>query len=58
MKLDEEDIKKVLALFDEEDIPYINYKYLINNYILDNDNKSNNKVKTKNLVKRNDKARK
>ena len=52
MRLDEEDIRKVLALFDEEDIPYINFEYLINKSILENNDretKSNTKVKLKKL---------
>ena len=52
MRLDEEDIRKVLALFDEKDIPYINFEYLINKSILENNDKetkSNTKVKLKKL---------
>ena len=60
MRLDVEDIKKVLALFDKEDLPYINYEYLINKYTLENNsnNKSNPKVKIKKLGGRNDQSRK
>ena len=52
MRLDVEDIRKVLALFDEKDIPYINFEYLINKSILENNDretKSNTKVKLKKL---------
>ena len=35
MKVEEDDIKEVLALFDKEDIKYINFEYLINNKIIE-----------------------
>lgn len=35
MKVEEDDIKEVLALFDKEDIKYINFEYLINNRIIE-----------------------
>ena len=34
MRIDTDDIKQVLALFDKEDIPYINFEYLIKKNIL------------------------
>lgn len=33
--MNEEDIYKVLALFDKEDIPYINFEYLVNRRIIE-----------------------
>ena len=41
MKVTMEDIRKVLALFDKEDIPYINFDYLFNHKILECDNTEN-----------------
>ena len=35
MKIENKDIQKVLALFDKEDIPYINFEYLLNNKIIE-----------------------
>ncbi len=58
MILDVEDIRKVLALFDKEDIPYINFKYLFNKYEINNNTKSNPKIKIKKLGGRNDQSRK
>lgn len=57
MKIDEEDLIKVLALFDKEDIPYINFEYLLNKYTLTS-NKSKNNVKIKKLGGKNDRSRK
>ena len=34
MRIDEDDVRQVLALFDKEDIPYINFEYLLNNKII------------------------
>lgn len=57
MKTEEEIIKQVLALFDEEDIPYINFEYLYKNNIIKNKPyKSNAKVKK--LGGKNDRPRK
>ena len=65
MRFDTEDTKQVLALFDKEDIQYINFNYLTNKYlnndILNNNNKNsktNSKAKIKKLGGRNDKSRK
>ncbi len=58
MRLDEEDVKKVLALFDKEDIPYINYEYLINKQTIEKNTKSNPNIKVKKLGGRNDQPRK
>ncbi len=54
-----DDIKKVLAMFDEEDIPYINFEYLFN-FIPKGDGKNNNnrKLKIKKLGDKNGKRRK
>ena len=61
MIIDTDDIKQVLALFDKEDIPYINFEYLIRKNILKNDNeKSKNTTlkKTKKIGEKNDRPRK
>ena len=59
MSINTEDIKQVLAMFDKEDIPYINFEYLINKNILKSEktNKKHN-IKIKKLGGRNDKPRK
>ena len=52
MKLDEKNIKQVIALFDDEDIKYIDFEKLYNDSLLgDNDTKKdvNSKVKVKKL---------
>ena len=61
MKINTEDIKQVLAMFDKEDIPYIDFEYLINNNIIERDNtkkSSNHHVKAKILGGNNDRTRK
>ena len=60
MKMNEEDVKKVLALFDDEDIPYINFDYLIQNNIIEFDNVQNEKnpIKVRKLGGRNDRTTK
>lgn len=58
MKIENKDIQKVLALFDKEDIPYINFKYIINNYISENNQKNSSHVKVKKMGGRNDRSRK
>ena len=60
MKMNEEDVKKVLALFDDEDIPYINFDYLIQNNIIEFDNVQNKKspIKVRKLGGRNDRTTK
>ncbi len=35
MKVNNDDVEKVLALFDKEDIPYINFDYLYDNNIIE-----------------------
>lgn len=57
MKTEEEIIKQVLALFDEEDIPYINFEYLYKNNIIKN-KPYKSKVKVKKLGGKNDRPRK
>ena len=54
-----DDIKKVLAMFDKEDIPYINFEYLFN-FITKSYNKNDNnrKLKIKKLGDKNGKRRK
>lgn len=57
MKLDEKNIKQVIALFDDEDIKYIDFEKLYNDSLLgDNDTKKdvNSKVKVKKLGDKND----
>lgn len=53
MKVSSEEIRKVLALFDEEDIKYIDFDFLLKNKILeitdDNDIKEKPIVKTKKI---------
>ncbi len=59
MEVDKENIKKVLALFDEEDIQYIDLDNL--NNLLDNDDSkkdNNSNVKVKKLGDKNDRRRK
>ncbi len=61
MNVDDEIIKRVLALFDDDDIKYIDFEKLYNNNLLDNeDTKSdiNYNVKVKRRVERNDRQRK
>ena len=61
MKVLEKDIIKVLALFDKEDIPYINFEYLLNNKIIELNKErrnTNSKVKVRKLGGRNDRPRK
>lgn len=44
MTVDNEDIKKVLALFDKDDIPYINLDYLVDKGFIEIvDNKEDDK---------------
>ena len=57
MKLDEKNIKQVIALFDDEDIKYIDFEKLYNDILFnDNDTKKdvNSKVKVKKLGDKND----
>ena len=59
--MNDEDVKKVLALFDKEDISYINFEYLINHNILESNNKKRNidsHVKVKKMGRRNDRSKK
>lgn len=61
MIIDTDDIKQVLALFDKEDIPYINFEYLIRKNILKNDNEKSKDTtlkKTKKIGGKNDRPRK
>ena len=62
MEVNEEDVKKVLALFDKEDIPYINFEYLINKNIIESSNNinrsSNPIVKARKMGGKNDRSRK
>lgn len=61
MIIDTDDIKQVLALFDKEDIPYINFEYLIRKNILKNDNEKSKDTtlkKAKKLGGKNDRPRK
>ena len=53
-----DDVRKVLAMFDKEDIQYINFGYLGNKYGIINNNKNSLKVKVRKLDDRNDKSRK
>ena len=57
MKTEEEIIKQVLAFFDEEDIPYINFEYLYKNNVIKSENYKPN-VKVKKLGGKNDRPRK
>lgn len=60
MKITWEDIQKVLAMFDEEDIKYIDFGYLNSKFdIIDNKEiKHNPKIKAKKLGGKDDKRRK
>lgn len=61
MRIDTDDIKQVLALFDKEDIPYINFEYLINKNILQKENERNKDIplkKTKKIEGQNVRPRK
>ena len=61
MRIDTDDIKQVLALFDKEDIPYINFEYLIKKNILKNEserNKDTSLKKTKKIGGKNVRPRK
>lgn len=61
MRIDTDDIKQVLALFDKEDIPYINFEYLIKKNILKNEserNKDTSLKKTKKIGEKNVRPRK
>ncbi len=51
MRIDTDDIKQVLALFDKEDIPYINFEYLINKNILQKENERNKNIPLKKTKK-------
>ena len=55
MKVSMDDIRKVLALFDKEDIPYINFDYLFGHKILECDNIKNNPCHFVKVKKRGDK---
>ena len=60
MRIDEDDVRQVLALFDKEDIPYINFEYLLNNKIIENNNIkriSKSKVRVKKIGGTNDRSR-
>ena len=39
MKVELEDIKQVLSLFDKDDVPYININFLLENGLIEIDNK-------------------
>lgn len=53
------DMKKVLAMFDQEDIKYIDFKYIKNKYdiIYDKNTNYNSKVKVKKLGGKYDRTR-
>ena len=57
MKVSDIEIKRVLALFDDEDIPYINIQYLYNHFDCEEDvekDKNDTKQKVKVIGGKND----
>ena len=59
MSINTKDIKQVLAMFDKEDIPYINFEYIMNKNILQSGkNNQKHNIKIKKMGGRHDKLRK